>query len=44
MRKQDHPIQLSEIERLELQNIVRKGQHKVTSKPVAMFRHLSECR
>lgn len=28
MRKQDHPIQLSEIERLELQDIVRKGQHK----------------
>lgn len=28
MRKQDYPIHLSEIERLELEDIVRKGQHK----------------
>lgn len=28
MRKQDYPIQLSEIERMELENIVRKGQQK----------------
>jgi transposase len=28
MRKQDYPIQLSEIERMELEDIVRKGQHK----------------
>ena len=28
MRKQDHPIQLSEIERMELKDIVRKGQNK----------------
>jgi len=29
MRKQDYPIKLSEIERLELKEIVRKGQNKV---------------
>ena len=28
MRTQDYPIQLSEIERIELENIVRKGTHK----------------
>ena len=28
MRKQDYPIKLSEIERIELEDIVRKGQHK----------------
>lgn len=28
MRKQDNPISLSEIERLELEEIVRKGQNK----------------
>lgn len=28
MRKQDNPIQLSDIERMELEDIVRKGQHK----------------
>lgn len=29
MRKQDYPIQLSEIERIELEEIVRKGRQKV---------------
>ena len=29
MRKQDYPIELSEIDRLELEDIVRKGQNKV---------------
>ncbi len=28
MRKQDYPIRLSEIERIELEDIVRKGEHK----------------
>jgi len=28
MRKQDYPIRLSEIERIELEDIVRKGQQK----------------
>jgi transposase len=28
MRKQDYPIQLSKIERMELEDIVRKGQQK----------------
>jgi transposase len=28
MRKQDYPIRLSEIERVELEDIVRKGEHK----------------
>ena len=28
MRNQDYPIHLDEIERLELENIVRKGEHK----------------
>lgn len=28
MRKQDYPIQLSKIERMELEDIIRKGQNK----------------
>lgn len=28
MRKQDYPIKLSEIEQIELEEIVRKGRHK----------------
>ena len=28
MRKQDNPINLNDIERMELENIVRKGKHK----------------
>ena len=28
MRNQDYPIKFSEIERVELEGIVRKGEHK----------------